>query len=295
MHTQPGILAGPVKQARYLTFSSIVGVDAQAALTALALHIDVNNTVIGLGSTFIKSLGAQVPGMKSMQAETQRGIEIPATPADVWCWLRGSDRGELFHRSRKIVNALVPYFELTSTVDSFQYDQNRDLTGYIDGTENPPDDEAEGVATLQDKGDGLDGSSFVAVQQWVHDFDVIDSMSRSKLDDSIGRRMSDNVEFPESPPSAHVRRSGAKSVDPHAFMLRRSMPWTQEMSGGLMFVAFVNALEAFEAILKRMTGDGDAIQDALFAYTQPVTGAYYWCPPVSDGKLNLTVLESRAR
>ena len=54
-------------------------------------------------------------------------------------------------------------FELTSAIDSFQYDKNRDLSGYEDGTENPGGQDAVDAAILQNSIDGLDGSSFVAV------------------------------------------------------------------------------------------------------------------------------------
>jgi putative iron-dependent peroxidase len=56
-----------------------------------------------------------------------------------------------------------------------------------------------------------------------------------------------------------------------------------------MFVAFGRSLDAFEAQLRRMVGADDGIADALFRFTRPVTGAYYWCPPVSDGRLDLRV------
>lgn len=68
------------------------------------------------------------------------------------------------------------------------------------------------------------------------------------------------------------------------------MPWAERMDGGLMFVAFGKSFDAFEAQLKRMTGAEDGIVDAIFDFTQPVSGAYFWCPPLRDGKLDLTLL-----
>jgi len=57
----------------------------------------------------------------------------------------------------------------------------------------------------------------------------------------------------------------------------------------LVFLAFGRSFDAFEAQLGRMTGIDDGITDSLFRFTRPVTGAYYWCPPVSDGRLDLRV------
>ena len=54
-----------------------------------------------------------------------------------------------------------------------------------------------------------------------------------------------------------------------------------------MFVAFGHSLDAFEAQLRRMVGAEDGITDALFRFTWPVTGAYFWCPPMANGWLDL--------
>ncbi|NQV44952.1 MAG: Dyp-type peroxidase, partial [Rhodospirillales bacterium] len=59
---------------------------------------------------------------------------------------------------------------------------------------------------------------------------------------------------------------------------------------GLMFVAFGKTLVAFETQLRRMTGHEDGITDGLFRFSRPVSGSHFWCPPVSDGHLDLSVL-----
>lgn len=288
--TQAGILAEETRLARYLVFT--IGSEAAitTALQGLAAHINPGNTVIGLGASLLKTLNKTVPGLHAMPAQAGRGIDIPSTPAALWCWLRGADRGELFHRSRQIESLLAPGFVLSDAIDSFQYDQNRDLSGYEDGTENPKGDEAIEAAIVRAQGPGLDGSSFVAVQQWLHDFDSFQSMSREQQDDVIGRHVSDNEEFAEAPESAHVKRAAQESFEPEAFILRRSMPWAEAMDAGLVFVAFGKSFDAFEAILNRMLGNEDAIPDALFTFTRPITGAYFWCPPVKNDKLDLSWL-----
>ena len=65
------------------------------------------------------------------------------------------------------------------------------------------------------------------------------------------------------------------------------MPFAGPDSEGLMFVAFGKTLDAFEAQLRRMVGLEDGIPDALFRFSRPVTGGYYWCPPVRGGQLEL--------
>jgi putative iron-dependent peroxidase len=179
---------------------------------------------------------------------------------------------------------------LEKVIDAFQYGPSRDLTGYEDGTENPTGEHAHAVAVIQGQGDGLDGSSFVAVQQWVHDLTRFESMSGLEQDHTIGRRKSDNEEIDDAPVSAHVKRTAQESFDPDAFVLRRSMPWADATGEGLVFVAFGESFQPFEALLRRMVGAEDGIPDALFTFTRPISGHYFWCPPMHNGKLDLRAL-----
>lgn len=288
--TQPGILAEETKMARYLEFTITSEVALKTALQALAAKSMADDMVIGIGQSLLDMLGMKIPGLRTMPAQTAAAIDVPSTPAALWCWLRGKDRGEIFHRSRQIENMLAPGFVLSNVIESFQYDANRDLSGYVDGTENPVDKEAIQAAIVQNQGAGLDGSSFVAVQQWLHDFNLLDAMTTKEKDDVIGRHISDNEEFDEAPDSAHVKRSAQEDFTPEAFMLRRSMPWAEDMNGGLVFVSFGHSFAAFETILKRMLGKEDSMIDGLFSFTRPISGAYFWCPPISAGKLDLTAI-----
>jgi len=288
--TQPGILAEGTKLARYLEFSVASEVDIRSALQSLAANDNADKTVIGLGQSLLDMLGETVPGLTTLSAQTVNEIEVPSTPVALWCWLRGDDRGELFHRSRQLESTLAPGFSLDRAIDAFSYDENRDLSGYEDGTENPEGEDAIQAAIVQHQGAGLDGSSYVAVQQWLHDFDTFSAMSTKQQDDMIGRHVSDNEEFDEAPESAHVKRAAQESFEPEAFMLRRSMPWAEGMKAGLVFVAFGHSFGAFEAVLNRMLGNEDSISDALFTFTRPLSGAYLWCPPVKDGKLDLSAI-----
>jgi len=115
-------------------------------------------------------------------------------------------------------------------------------------------------------------------------------MSQDERDNIIGRRLSDNEELDDAPVSAHVKRTAQESFDPEAFVVRRSMPWANVGGEGLMFVAFGKSLDAFEAQLRRMTGQEDKIVDSLFRFTRPISGSYFWCPPISNGRLDLTAI-----
>ncbi|OSM06936.1 putative Dyp-type peroxidase family protein [Magnetofaba australis IT-1] len=246
--------------------------------------------VLGLGAGFIQRLGKEIPGLRPFPALTGPAGSIPATGGDVWVWLQGEDRGELVHQSNAIVAQLGHGLTPTAVVDGFQHGDSQDLTGYEDGTENPEGEKAQAAAIVSGAGAGLDGSSFVAVQQWKHDLRLFKSHPQDEQDNMIGRRLADNEEFDEAPESAHVKRTAQESFTPEAFILRRSMPWTDGMDAGLMFVAFGRSFDAYEAILRRMLGLEDGVADALFRFTRPLTGAFYWCPPRKGSGLDLSAL-----
>lgn len=287
---QPGILAAVPRHARYLTFSLEPGAEPAPVLQTLAGRCDGETLVIGVGESLLLALGAAVSGLHGFPARAVVGIDIPATPAALWCWLRGDDAGDLLHLSREVEEILLPAFSLDQVIEAFQYRDSRDLTGYEDGTENPQGDEAVDAAILQGQGAGMDGSSFVAVQQWWHELDAFQARTEQEQDDIIGRHRKSNEEFDAAPESAHVKRTAQESFTPEAFVLRRSMPWSDGMAAGLVFTAFGRSLDAYEALLNRMTGGEDGIIDGLFQFTRPLTGAYFWCPPMRDGSLDLRAI-----
>jgi len=289
--TQPGILDSIPAQGCYLFFDLLAGAEPRSSLQALSDLVEGGNVVVGLGHSLILALDAEIDGLRVFPAQVGKGIEVPSTPSALWCWLRGDDRGDLLHRARAVEQTVSDAFGLAHSVDAFRHGVGLDLTGYEDGTENPEGEEAVEAAVVRGAGASLDGGSFAAVQQWQHDFESFESMSTKDQDNAIGRRKSDNEELDDAPISAHVKRTAQESFEPEAFILRRSMPWCDEQGdGGLLFVAFGKSFDAFEAQLRRMIGAEDGTTDALFQFTRPISGCYFWCPPVRDGRLDLGAL-----
>jgi putative iron-dependent peroxidase len=289
---QAAIMQPVPEQALYLTCNLRRKVNLQQVIDNLH-GIETDNNVIGIGQSLLDRFNQSIPGLKTMPLFASKHINLPSTTTDLWCWLRGDDRGQLLHQCRRIIDQLSPAFELTGITDAFRYAEGKDLTGYEDGTENPVGKAAVEAAILSSDNPDINGSSFVAVQQWQHDLDTFETFTGEQQDNIIGRRRSDNVELDDAPECAHVKRTAQESFDPEAFLLRRSMPWTRDLQSGLMFVAFGCSFDAFEAQLNRMIGNEDSIEDALFQFSQPIDGAYYWCPPVIGTGLNLRALSAR--
>ncbi|MBI5279859.1 MAG: Dyp-type peroxidase [Burkholderiales bacterium] len=291
---QPGILEPVPAVARYVFFELRGGSgDADAireSLKRLSPLANGSDLVVGLGLSLVQALGARVDGLHAYPDFSGHGVEVPSTPAALLCWIRGDDLGELLHHTRKVQKALAPVFSISHVVDAFRHawsgSHGKDLTGYEDGTENPEGEAAEAAAFAPD------GSSYVAVQQWLHDLDAFEALGEQEADHCIGRHRGTNEELDDSPESAHVKRTAQESFEPEAFLLRRSMPWMAGMQAGLLFVAFGRSLAAFEAQMKRMAGQEDGITDAIFTISKPVSGAYFWCPPMRGTQLDLRAVGS---
>jgi putative iron-dependent peroxidase len=290
-YPQSGILLPVPPVARHLELTlrpEATRAAAAAALQALGdplLRVDGTSSVVGVGPGLARLLDVPVPGLRPFPPLAGDGVEVPSTQKSLWIWLRGEDRGELVHRTRAIAGVLASAFSMDSVVDAFVYDVGRDLTGYEDGTENPKAEAATDAAIVSDAALAPEGSSFVAVQIWQHDLARFFAMSKQEQDNIVGRERDSNEEMEEAPAFSHVKRTAQESFDPVAFVVRRSMPWTEGPRSGLVFVAFGDTLDSYENQLKRMVGLDDGIVDGMFRFSTPLSGAYYWCPPVVDGRV----------
>lgn len=287
---QPAILEDIPARSRYLTFVIKQPTEIKKVLDSLSHMVDGTSVVMGIGIKIVTTLQKEVPGLQLFPDFSDAPVSVSATPGDLWFWLRGDDMGDLLHRGRAIEVIAKPAFEIHQVVDGFKYGDGMDLTGYEDGTENPKSDEAVTAAYMTEESEKMDGSSFVAVQQWQHDLNHFEKLSENEQDNVIGRRKSDNKEIADAPKSAHVKRVEQDDYDPPAYVVRRSSPWIENQQSGLMFLSFGHSFDAFEAQLARMVGTEDGVTDALFTFSTPITGNYYWCPPLAKGGVNLAQL-----
>ena len=290
--SQPGILAAPLAVGRSLSFRLALETDPAAAVRRLRHGFDPDWGVVGLGEPLVRTLGGSVPGLRPFPSLAGPGCAVPATQQALWVFVRGRDRTDVFDRSDRVVAMVKDGLLLDDVMDTFGYDNGRDLIGYMDGTANPSIDDSVGVAIVA-AGAGMAGSSFVGVQRWVHDLPRFRAHSQAERDDIVGRRQDTNEEFAEAPASSHVKRTAQEDFTPPAYLVRRSMPFSTGLEHGLEFIAYGHTLDFFERSLRRMVGLDDGIVDALFRISRPVTGGYYWCPPLAAGRLDLSLLGIR--
>jgi putative iron-dependent peroxidase len=280
---QPAILAPVPAGARFVTFALRAGAEARAALVRVAGGSHDPATVVGLGAPLGAAMGVRLEGLRAFPALTP----FPSTQGAVWFVATHADRGAAFDACRAFAHRLGDAFTVVEEIDAFRYRGGRDLSDYEDGTENPKGDAAVDAAVVPGASAGLSGGSYVAVQRWVHDLGAVEGMAPEARDNVVGRQRESNEELADAPLSAHVKRTAQESFEPAAFVLRRSMPYGGIAEHGLYFVAYGASLDHFERQLRRMAGREDGIVDGLLSFTRAVTGSYFFCPPLRDGRLDL--------
>jgi porphyrinogen peroxidase len=243
------------------------------------------NLVVG----FRPSLWARVApedapaGVSDFEREV-RGVDgyaMPATQHDLWVWVAGHAYHTVFDVSREAITALAPLARLAAEVVGWTYKESRDLTGFIDGTENPPLSEAPEVALFPDGAPGA-GGSVVLVQQWIHDVAAFEALSVEEQEKVIGRTKQTSTELDEEVRGAqsHVSRTVIEVNGGEQHIFRRNTPFGTATSHGTMFIGFSCEQQRLARMLARMAGAEDGIRDALTRYTMAVSGAYYFVPSV---------------
>ena len=219
------------------------------------------------------------------------GYRMPATQHDVLLWLSGSAYDVVFDAARSAIAALEPLATVAEETSSWPYHHDRDLTGFIDGTENPTLLDAPDAVLIPDGRPGA-GGTILLLQKWVHDAPAWESLPVDKQELVMGRRKLDSEELDPKPDDSHV---ASTDQDRFGKIFRRNMPFGTVTQHGTMFVGFSLDRHRLDEMLESMAGITTGTPDALTAFTHPVTGAYYvvpssdalrrWVPPENTDRL----------
>lgn len=209
------------------------------------------------------------------------GFTMPATQHDVWIWVSGGSRTAVFDSGRQVIASLRPLAELRQETTGWLYQHDRDLTGFIDGTENPSLLEAPEVVATPAGRRGA-GSTVVLHQLWRHDTARWEAEPIATQERAMGRTKADSVELSEDamPPDAHVARTVVEVNGVELDIFRRNVAYGGVTDHGTVFVGFSYDQWRMAEMLRRMAGMGDGIRCALTRYLTPLTGGYYVVPSV---------------
>ncbi len=208
------------------------------------------------------------------------GYRMPATQAGIWAWFSAGSYDIVFDMGEEAVETLAPYATLEREYRGWSYHRNRDLTGFEDGTENPPLDEAPEVAVIPDGNPGA-GGSILLFQVWQHTKNTFHELPLATQEAVIGRTKAESIEFDEAhmPANSHVSRTTLEIGGKELKIFRRNVPYGIVSDNGTLFVGFSAEQSRLELMLGQMAGI-EGPRDALTLYTEPLTGAYYFIPSV---------------
>lgn len=222
-------------------------------------------------------------GLRPFGPFADGGRVAPSTHADILIHLRSERRDLNFELGRKAMAALGGGVSVVEEVAGFRYRDNRDLTGFVDGTENPQGEDRADVALVGADDPDFAGGSYVSVQRYIHDLPSWEEVPVADQERIIGRTKADNVEFESAAkaPTAHIKRVSVKRDGTSMEILRHSMPYGSVSEHGLYFIAYCDTPDNFKAMLERMiVADGDGNYDHLMRFSRAVTGASFFAPPV---------------
>jgi putative iron-dependent peroxidase len=174
---------------------------------------------------------------------------------------------------RDAISTLGPVAGVAGEVSSWPYRHDRDLTGFIDGTENPSLALAPDIALVPSDAPGA-GGSVLLLQRWTHDVESWEALAVEAQERTMGRTKDDSTELEDRPEDSHVARTDQEDFGD---IFRRNTPYGTVTDHGTMFVGFAAEQGPLARMLASMAGI-DGPRDALTRYTTPLTGAYYFVP-----------------
>ncbi len=289
---QMGIFALGTSAHAYLELDAAPGVTAAELVTALAALDEPRSTVGGANlvvglrpSLWAEAAPADAAiGVHGFDRPVTgvEGFSMPATQHDAWLWVAGHANDLVFDICSGALDALRGVAVLASEVTGWSYRDSRDLTGFEDGTENPPLAEALPVVAVPEGQPGA-GASVVLVQQWVHDRTAWAALDVGAQERTMGRTKLGSIELADDvkPADSHVARTVIEDEQGEELdIFRRNTPYGTVSDHGTMFVGFSFDQARLHRMLLRMAGAEDGIRDALTRYTTALTGAYYVVPAV---------------
>ena len=202
------------------------------------------------------------------------GYTMPATQHDAVLWLSGSAYDVVFEVGRGAISAVAGFAHVAAEESSWPYRHDLDLTGFIDGTENPTLLEASEVV-LVPKGSQGAGGTILLLQKWAHDAMAWESLPVERQEQVIGRTKLESEELEDKPADSHV---ASTDQDEFGDIFRRNMPYGTITEHGTMFVGFCSSRKPLETMLESMAGITTGTRDALTFFTEALSGAYYFIP-----------------
>ena len=243
--------------------------------------------VVGFGSSawdqlFKSARPAGLHGFREFHAGSRHAV---ATPGDILFHIRAARMDLCFELATQFMARLSGAVSPVDEVHGFQYFDDRDLIGFVDGTENPTDQAAADATLIGDEDPGFAGGSYVIVQKYVHDLPAWNGLTTEAQERIIGRTKLSDIELDDAvkPTSAHNALTTIEENGTEIKILRDNMPFGDAARGefGTYFIGYARSPRPIEQMLENMfVGRPPGNYDRLLDFSRALTGNLFFVPPL---------------
>jgi len=206
-----------------------------------------------------------------------------STPGDILFHIRAARMDLCFELATQFMARLSGAVSPVDEVHGFQYFDDRDLIGFVDGTENPTNEAAADATLIGDEDPGFAGGSYVIVQKYVHDMPAWNALTTEAQERIIGRTKLSDIELAEDvkPTSAHNALTVLVENGNEVKILRDNMPFGDVARGefGTYFIGYARSPRPIEQMLENMfVGRPPGNYDRLLDFSHALTGNLFFVP-----------------
>ena len=241
--------------------------------------------VVGFGSSawdrlFGAARPAELHGFREFHVGSRHAV---STPGDILFHIRAARMDLCFELATQFMARLGTAVTPVDEVHGFQYFDDRDLIGFVDGTENPTNQAATEAAIIGEEDAGFAGGSYVLVQKYLHDMPAWNALSTDAQERIIGRTKLSDIELDDAvkPTSAHNALTIIEENGKEVKILRDNMPFGDVARGefGTYFIGYARSPRPIEQMLENMfVGRPPGNYDRLLDFSRAVTGSLFFVP-----------------
>ena len=303
---EPQPVAAPLTKAA-IFLVVVVNSDEASARIARGLCADVSGLVRAVGFRDLSGRLSCVTGIGPSAWDRLTGLARPAglhpfreiradgrhavsTPGDLMFHIRATRMDLCFQLAQQIMTRLAGAATVADEVHGFSYFDERDLLGFVDGTENPTGTAAVQAAIIGAEEPAYAGGSYVIIQKYLHDLDAWNGVPIDEQEKIIGRTKLDDIELADDvkPSSAHNALTTIDVDGEEIKILRDNMPFGAVGSGefGTYFIGYARSPATTEKMLQNMfVGSPPGNYDRILDFSRAVTGNLFFVPsqPMLDG------------
>lgn len=244
--------------------------------------------ILGIGATLWDrlELGARPQGLHVF--DPIAGVHLaPSTPGDILLHIRATRPDYCFELATQIMHRLGPATTVEDETQGFKFFDNRDLLGFVDGTENPDGTARTSAVLIGPEDAAFAGGSYVIVQKYLHDLAKWQAMGTESQERIIGRHKLSDIEFPNAEKASFAHNVLTNIQDAQGSplqILRDNMPFGSPAKGefGTYFIGYACEPGRIETMLRNMfVGQPQGNYDRLLDVSTAVTGALFFVPTTS--------------